>query len=64
VLRGIVVPPGKHTIELVFSPASYRWGRLISSALLPLLALVIVVETWRERRRRRIPKPSGDGVGR
>jgi hypothetical protein len=30
VLQGVVVPAGKHTVELIFNPASFRLGQLIS----------------------------------
>jgi uncharacterized membrane protein YfhO len=31
-LRGVVVPPGEHTVELRYEPASWRAGWLISLA--------------------------------
>ncbi|MEW5959344.1 MAG: YfhO family protein, partial [Chloroflexota bacterium] len=31
VQQGVLVPPGRHTIEVVFRPASFRWGVLISA---------------------------------
>jgi hypothetical protein len=36
--RGVVVPPGEHTVEFVYRPASVRNGIVISA-----LALVVVV---------------------
>ncbi len=29
-LRGVVIPAGRHTLEIVFNPASYVWGKRIS----------------------------------
>lgn len=29
-LRGVVIPAGRHTLEMVFNPASYVWGKRIS----------------------------------
>jgi hypothetical protein len=49
-LRGVVVPPGEHTVEFVFRPRSFYAGASISTAtVLALLALPLV------RRRRRGP---------
>jgi hypothetical protein len=52
VLRGIVVPPGKHTVQFTYTSSAYTWGKTFTNTLLPLLVILIVVETWRERRRR------------
>ena len=30
ILQGVVTPPGKHTVQLTFSPASFWWGSVIS----------------------------------
>ena len=38
VQSGLVVPAGRHTVELIFSPATFRWGVLIS-----IIGLVIGV---------------------
>lgn len=47
--RGIVVPPGAHTVELLYRPASVRWGLIISAAaLLVVLGLALSpVAVWR-----------------
>ncbi len=29
-LRGVVIPPGKHILEMTFNPPSYVWGKRIS----------------------------------
>ena len=49
-LRGVVVPPGRHRVEFRYQPASWRAGWIIS-----LLAILILVATtvvaWRRRPR-------------
>jgi hypothetical protein len=51
-LRGVVVPPGRHRVEFSYEPASFRAGWIIS--LLALIALVAaVVVGVRARRRHR-----------
>jgi len=51
VLRGIVVPPGDHTVVLTYTSSAYRIGRVLSWSLFALVILVLVEETWRTRRR-------------
>jgi len=40
--RGIVVPPGAHTVELVYRPASVRWGMIVSALALVVAGLAVV----------------------
>jgi hypothetical protein len=49
-LRGVVVPAGRHRVELTYSPASWTIGRLVST--LTALALLAGVLVARRRRRR------------
>ncbi len=39
ILRGVMIPPGGHTVTLDFEPADLRWGRWISR--LALLAVIL-----------------------
>ncbi len=49
-LRGTSLPPGRHTVEFRYEPASWRIGRLVSLLALVMLATVVAV-TLRARRR-------------
>lgn len=53
VLRALIVPEGKHTIEFKFEPKSYYTGNkisLASSLLLVLATLGYVYSLWRKRK--------------
>ncbi|GIV34076.1 MAG: membrane protein [Chitinophagales bacterium] len=45
VLRGMYIPPGRHTIEFVFKPKSYELGEKVSLAS-GILLLVLVGAGW------------------
>lgn len=52
VLRGIVVPAGKHTIDFKFEPKSYKMGvslTKISSIIILLVLAGGILITWRKR---------------
>lgn len=52
VLRGLIVPAGKHTIEFIFEPKSFRTGELvakISSSLVILLCIGFIYFSWRNK---------------
>ena len=52
--RAIRLPPGPHTVELVFDPLSLRLGRAISLATLAFAVLVVLVPracSWGRRSR-------------
>jgi hypothetical protein len=49
-LRGVVVPPGRHEVEFSYEPASYRAGWIIS--LLALIAVIAAVVAGLRSRRR------------
>ena len=46
VLQGVVVPPGSHVVKLVFRPASFRLG-LIISVVAGLICLIAFLTAWR-----------------
>ena len=50
--RGIVVPPGQHTVVLTYRPASLRWGMIISALALVAVGSVgsLGSVAWRRRR--------------
>lgn len=59
VMRGVVVPGGKHLVKLYYDPAEFRWGCWISLASWVLLACGIVggfawtrVQSMRDEHRR------------
>lgn len=52
VLRGVLVPPGTHTVEFTYTSSAYTGGRILTAVLFPALIVVIAVETWRKRRKR------------
>jgi len=45
ILQGVSVPPGVHQVELLFRPASFRWGLLISVLTL-LMTGAILLRIW------------------
>jgi len=51
--RGVIVPPGKSTVEFKYQPASFRIGGGVSAAALAMLVILV----WRERSRTRALKP-------
>jgi hypothetical protein len=51
VLRGVYLPPGKHTIEFVFDPLPFKAGKWLTLSSMLVFALLLVRE-WRLRRRR------------
>ena len=49
-LRGVVVGPGTHRVEMRFLPASFRYGAGITLATIVLLAGAGSTRRWRQRR--------------
>ena len=54
--RGIVVPPGEHTVEFVYRPASVQWGLVISAVAL-LIVIVLAVNRIPPQRRGAVSFP-------
>jgi uncharacterized membrane protein YfhO len=48
-LRAVLVPAGRHSVEMVFDPLSFRVGAIISLVTLLTAALVLVRAGWRAR---------------
>lgn len=44
--QGVVTPPGAHTVELEFYPASFRWGGIISVVGLVIWGALLVYGQW------------------
>jgi uncharacterized membrane protein YfhO len=42
VQSGLVAPAGRHTVELTFNPATFRWGRLISMIGLAIGVVLLI----------------------
>ncbi|MEN3027032.1 MAG: YfhO family protein [Chlorobiota bacterium] len=51
--RGIIVPPGTHTVELRYPSAAFERGRWVSLGLNGAVLLALVLGAWGEYRRRR-----------
>jgi hypothetical protein len=51
--RGVIVPPGEHTIEFIYRPASVRNGLIISTLALTLIAALLIAPPLLARRQRR-----------
>ncbi|NIT58138.1 MAG: YfhO family protein, partial [Aliifodinibius sp.] len=52
VLRGLEVPAGEHTVQLIFEPTSNIWGGRIAWAghiVLYILGITIVVQSFRKQ---------------
>jgi uncharacterized membrane protein YfhO len=49
--RGVLVPPGKSTVEFKYQPRSFRIGSGVSFTAFVLLALLVLREQRRARRR-------------
>ncbi|MDP3046899.1 MAG: YfhO family protein, partial [Chloroflexota bacterium] len=48
-LRAVMVPAGRHSVEMVFNPLSFRMGAVISLATIVAAALVLLHAAWRAR---------------
>jgi hypothetical protein len=48
-LRAVMVPPGRHAVEMVFDPLSFRVGAIISLAALVAAAFVLLRAAWGSR---------------
>ena len=49
--RGIVVPPGTHTVELTYRPDSVKWGMVVSGLALAVVAALATGGAWLPARR-------------
>lgn len=55
--RGVIVPPGKNTVEFTYEPNSFRFGAAIAlAALIVLSALLLRERRQRIRRREALPQ--------
>ena len=59
VLRGVALPPGRHTVELRYEPASWRAGWVVSLLALLGLGATVVLGRRAARSRRSPPAPAG-----
>lgn len=55
-LRAAIIPPGKHTVEFIFHPASYYTGEKISMAGSALLLLALGGAVYLEWKKKTVPK--------
>ncbi len=55
--RGVLVPAGKSTVEFRYEPLSFRAGGAVAAVAFLMLAGLV----FRERRRRKILRPDGQG---
>ena len=62
--RGVGLPPGEHTVDLVFDPLSWRIGKAISFAAISFVLLVLLISfltgsftRWRRGTRSRTESP-------
>lgn len=51
--RGIVVPPGTHTVELRYASAAFERGRAVSFGLNVAVCALLLLGLWQEWRRKR-----------
>jgi len=51
---GVQVPPGIHTVNIIYQPDSWRIGSMVSLITLLLLFLWIIVFIWRANKKNRI----------
>ncbi len=59
-LRGVVVPPGSHRVEMRFDPASHRvgvWLAAGSTALVYAMLILLTINVWRRRPRAESGEP-------
>lgn len=49
ILRGVYLPPGKHTVEFIFDPLPFKIGKYLTLASFALFAVMLVRE-WLVRR--------------
>jgi hypothetical protein len=54
--RGVGLPPGEHTVDLVFDPLSWRIGKAISFAAISFVLLVLLISFLAGRLRDRAEK--------
>jgi len=54
VLRSVVVPAGRHTVEFVFDPPTYRMGSAITTGGWAAVVLLLVAGAWRNESVRKL----------
>ncbi len=56
--RGVIVPKGKHSIEMKFASAAFEQGKTISIAVNIIIVLALVAGIFLERRKKQISAPN------
>ena len=65
ILRGVIIPPGKHTLEMKFISETYRLSLILSlTGLLATVVLLAIGIGWEMKRGREVKRSRGQEVGR
>lgn len=50
--RGVIIPPGKHTVELIYAPVSFFIGKYLAMILSGVIILGFIVGVYFERKKK------------